>query len=82
MIGALFPSRLVTDFRRTQQACTVASVAMLCNHVSRLLGTTRAASGSGNLHTFAFFPLDADLANGFEALGDFVGGRRLGTDCP
>ncbi len=56
MIGALFPGCRVTDFRRTQQAGTVASIAMFGNDIFRRLGTASAAGGSGNFHAFAFFP--------------------------
>ncbi|SFB31421.1 hypothetical protein SAMN03159488_02995 [Pseudomonas sp. NFIX10] len=59
----------------------MASVTMFCNNlIGRFL--TAAARSNGNFHAFTFLPLNADLADGFKALGNFVVGRRLGTDCP
>ncbi|CAI8981135.1 hypothetical protein EMIT048CA2_60102 [Pseudomonas chlororaphis] len=81
MIRALFPGSGVADFRRAQQAGTVASIAMLGNHFVWSLRTT-ATGGNSDFHTLAFLPLDADLANRLEALGNIVVGRSLSADSP
>ena len=82
VIGAVFPGGGVTDFRRAQQARTVASVAMFGNHLIRGFRPATAACSSGHFHPFAFLPLHTHLADRLEAFGNVVIRRSLSADSP
>ena len=82
MIGAVFPGSGVTDFRCAQQAGAVAGVAVLGDHVIRRFCTAAATGCHRHFHPFAFLALNTDLADRFQALGNFIIGRSLSADSP